>query len=148
MLKEVKKMSSASISSYLRFYQYKGQDVINVIDNFTQLELDALPFGAIKLDPQAKITRYNLIEGQITQRDPIAVIGKQFFLDLAACGVGPHFWGRFKQGIMKQSYDEVFPYVFYHEMPETAMLVRMVLSKSTTEKAMWLLVRRLMPNAV
>jgi photoactive yellow protein len=74
------------------------------------------------------------------------VVGKHFFLDLAACGVGPHFWGRFKQGIMKPSYDEVFPYVFYHEMPETAMLVRMVQSKITSQKAMWILVRRLMPK--
>jgi hypothetical protein len=47
---------------------------------------------------------------------------------------------------MKPSYDEVFPYVFYHEMPETAMLVRMVQSKITSQKAMWILVRRLMPK--
>ena len=140
-------MPTPAVSNYLRFFQYKNQDVMSVIDKLTSLELDALPFGAIKLDPQAKIIRYNLTEGQITQRDPKAVIGKQFFLDLAACGVGPHFWGRFKQGIMKQSYDEVFPYVFYHEMPETAMLVRMALSQDSSEKAMWLLVRRLMPNA-
>jgi photoactive yellow protein len=131
----------------MRFYQHKGQDVMNIIDQLSPMELDLLPFGAVKLDANAKIIRYNLTEGQITNRDPEAVMGKQFFLDLAACGVGPHFWGRFKQGIMKPIYDETFPYVFYHAMPETAMLVRMVLSKDTSQKAMWLLVRRLMPNA-
>jgi photoactive yellow protein len=133
-------------NGYLRFFQFNDQDVMQVIDKMNQAQLDDLPFGAVLLDANAKIARYNSTEGEITQRDPKAVVGKHFFLDLAACGVGPHFWGRFKQGIMKPSYDEVFPYVFYHEMPETAMLVRMVQSKITSQKAMWILVRRLMPK--
>lgn len=132
---------------FLRFFQLQGHDAAQVLDMLTDAQLDQVPFGAIKLDKDAKILRYNRIEGEITGRDPRSVIGRNFFLDLAACGVGPLFWGRFKQGIMKPSYDEIFPYVFYHEMPETAMLVRMTLSRVVGAKAMWIMVRRIMPSS-
>ncbi len=134
-------------TNYQRFFQIQGHDATQVLDMLSDAQLDQVPFGAIKLDRDAKILRYNRIEGEITGRDPSAVIGRNFFLDLAACGVGPHFWGRFKQGIMKPTYDEIFPYVFYHEMPETAMLVRMTLSRVVGERSMWIMVRRIMPSA-
>jgi photoactive yellow protein len=133
-------------AQYLRFFQIQGHDAAQVLDMMTDAQLDAVPFGAIKLDKDSKILRYNRVEGEITGRDPSAVIGRNFFLDLAACGVGPLFWGRFKQGIMKPQYDEIFPYVFYHEMPETAMLVRMTLSRVIGERSMWVMVRRIMPT--
>ncbi len=134
-------------ANYQRFFQIQGQDAAQYLDMMTDAQLDQVPFGLIKLDPNAKIMRYNRVEGEITGRDPKYVIGRNFFLDLAACGVGPMFWGRFKQGIMKPTYDEIFPYVFYHEMPETAMLVRMTLSRVVGERAMWVMVRRIMPTA-
>ena len=136
-----------AVSPYAKYFQYKGYDLLDFIDDMAQPEFDSLPLGAIKLNSAAKIVRYNVTEGKITGRDADAVIGRNFFLDLAACGVGPHFHGRFKSGIMKSTYDETFPYVFYHEMPETAMLVRMVLTKQNDgERHMWLFVRRLMPS--
>jgi photoactive yellow protein len=134
-------------ANYQRFFQIQGQDAAQYLDMMTDAQLDQVPFGLIKLDPNAKIMRYNRVEGEITGRDPKYVIGRNFFLDLAACGVGPMFWGRFKQGIMKPSYDEIFPYVYYHEMPETAMLVRMTLSRVVGERAMWVMARRIMPSA-
>lgn len=136
-----------AVSPYLKYFQYKGYDLLDFVDQLPQDEFDAMPLGAIKIDSSAKIIRYNATEGKITGRDARAVLGKNFFLDLAACGVGPLFHGRFKSGIMKTAYDETFPYVFYHEMPETAMLVRMALAKDTGgERHMWLFVRRLMPS--
>jgi photoactive yellow protein len=134
-------------AQYQRFFQIQGHDAPQVLDMLSESQLDQVPFGAIKLDKDAKILRYNRVEGEITGRDPRAVMGRNFFLDLAACGVGPLFWGRFKQGIMKPSYDEIFPYVFYHEMPETAMLVRMTQSRVIGERSMWVMVRRIMPAA-
>ena len=140
-------MSAKPVSPYLKFFSFQGADILRQIDAMPKAEFDALPFGAVKLDQTAKIIRYNATEGQITERDPVAVMGKNFFLDLAACGVGPMFWGRFKSGIMKVEYDEIFPYVYYHEMPEQAMLVRMCLSPVVdAPKSMWVFVRRLMPN--
>jgi photoactive yellow protein len=134
-------------AQYQRFFQIQGHDAAQVLDMLSESQLDQVPFGAIKLDKDAKILRYNRVEGEITGRDPRAVMGRNFFLDLAACGVGPLFWGRFKQGIMKPAYDEIFPYVFYHEMPETAMLVRMTQSRVIGERSMWVMVRRIMPAA-
>jgi photoactive yellow protein len=133
-------------SPYAKFFQHKGADLLDLVDQLSEEAFHNLPMGAIFLDSGAKIIRYNHTEGKITGRDHEAVLGKNFFLDLAACGVGPHFHGRFKSGILKSQYDETFPYVFYHEMPETAMLVRMALSKNPKQRGMWIFVRRLMPG--
>ena len=136
-----------AVSPYAKYFQYKGYDLLDFVDEMSATDFDSLPLGVIKLNSAAKIIRYNATEGKITGRDAGAVIGKNFFLDLAACGVGPHFHGRFKSAVLKSAYDETFPYVFYHEMPETAMLVRMALAKhSGGERHMWLFVRRLMPS--
>ncbi|MFN3628969.1 MAG: PAS domain-containing protein [Casimicrobiaceae bacterium] len=128
------------------FFTHRGRDIADFADGCSDAELDQLPLGLVLLDANAKILRYNKTEGALTGRDPKAVIGRNFFLDLAACGVGPLFWGRFKQGILKSDYDEVFPYVFWHEMPETAMLVRMTLARKAKQRAMWVMVRRIMPT--
>jgi photoactive yellow protein len=139
--------SAAQTQQLNKFFSYQGRDILDVVESLSRDEFDGLPMGALLLDSSAKIIGYNETEARITGRDKNAVIGKNFFLDLAACGVGPHFHGRFKSGIMKAEFDQTFPYVFYHDMPETAMLVRMALSKNPKHlKCMWVFVRRLMPG--
>lgn len=48
-------------------------------------ELDALPFGAIRLDKDGTILSYNMTESKLTGRDPKKVIGRNFFEDVAPC---------------------------------------------------------------
>ena len=40
------------------------------IDSLTEDDFNALPFGAIKLDSDGRILKYNLYESQLAQRDP------------------------------------------------------------------------------
>ena len=118
---------------------------MDTIDKLTKSAFDDLPIGAVLLNERAKIIKYNRTEGELTNRDPNQVIGMNFFLSLAVCGVSDQFQGRYKAALRAMHYDQIFPYIFFHEMPETPMMVRITKPRIvTTEPHVWILVRRLM----
>jgi photoactive yellow protein len=138
-------MASAELSKFQQFFQVGGIDVMNSIDTMPKEEFDALPIGAILLDARARIVRYNRTEGELTNRDPGSVVGLNFFLDLAVCGVSDQFQGRFKEAAKALNYDAIFPYVFWYKMPETPMMVRMSKPRVQMQSPhVWVLVRRIM----
>jgi photoactive yellow protein len=127
-----------------RQFAYRGADVAQTINKMADPEFHQLPFGAVLLDNDTKILRYNATEGAITNRDPRQQPGKFFFRDLAHCGFNPHFQGRFQEAIGKDGYDQTFPYVFYNAMPETPMIVRIVsVALSPIKRGAWVFVKRL-----
>lgn len=139
-------MSSELLEKYRQFFNVDGKDVMDTIDQLPQAAFDDLPVGAILLNDKAKIIKYNRTEGELTNRDPKQVIGASFFLSLAVCGVSEQFQGRFKGALKAMAYDQMFPYVFFHEMPETPMIVRMTKPRvPTASPHVWVLVRRVMP---
>lgn len=139
-------MPTELFEKFQQFFHVGGRDVMDSIDRLTPAELDELPIGAVLLDDKARIVRYNRTEGELTNRDPARVMGAGFFLELAVCGVSEQFQGRFKGAVKARSFDQIFPFVFFHEMPETPMLVRMAKPRVTMASAhVWVLVRRIMP---
>lgn len=48
-------------------------------------ELDALPFGAVRLRGDGTVLEYNRFESELADRDPDAVVGRRFFSDVAPC---------------------------------------------------------------
>ena len=139
-------MSSEMLEKYRQFFKVDGKDVMDTIDKLPQDAFDDLPVGAILLNDKAKIIKYNRTEGELTNRDPQQVLGASFFLSLAVCGVSEQFQGRFKSAVKALAYDQMFPYVFFHEMPETPMMVRMAKPRiSMASPHVWVLVRRVMP---
>jgi photoactive yellow protein len=138
-------MASEQLSNILKLFQVDNVDIADAIDQMQADEFDQLPMGAILLDSRARILRYNLTEGELTNRNPGSVIGANFFLDLAVCGVSDQFQGRFKEAVRAMEYDQIFPYVFHHKMPESSMLVRMTKPRrASKEGAVWIFVRRIM----
>jgi photoactive yellow protein len=138
-------MASAELTKFQQFFHVGGADVMDTIDKMPKAEFDALPIGAVLLDARARIVRYNRTEGELTNRDPNSVVGLNFFLDLAVCGVSDQFQGRFKEASKAMNYDAIFPYIFWHKMPETPMMVRMTKPRvQTVEPHVWVLVRRVM----
>lgn len=69
----------------MQLTKYTQQDVDNVLAKMNPTEIDKLPCGAIQLDKNGNILFYNEAEGDITGRAPKAVIGKNFFNDVAPC---------------------------------------------------------------
>jgi photoactive yellow protein len=136
------------VRPYLRYFQIQRQDPAQMVDRITDEQLDGLPYGAILLSNEAKILRYNRAEAEMTGRDQFGVKGRNFFIELAVCGLGPHFQGRYKQALLAAQYDEIFPYVFHYQMPETVMLVRITSGPVINgTRTVWVFVRRMMPTA-
>ncbi len=139
-------MASELLTKYQEFFHVGGRDVMDTLDTLKPAEFNDLPIGAVLLNDKARIVRYNRTEGELTNRDPQQVMGAGFFLELAVCGMSEQFQGRFKASLKAMSFDQIFPFVFFHEMPETPMMVRITKPKIRMESPhSWILVRRVMP---
>lgn len=109
------------------------------IDRMSEEELDALPFGAIRLDKNGTILSYNVTESKLTGRDKKRVIGRNFFTDVAPCTNVQGFAGKFREGVAKGDLHTIFPYRFDFEMAPRDVTVTLFYSKQT--QTAWVFVR-------
>ena len=109
------------------------------IDRMGVEELDALPFGAIRLDRDGNILSYNMTESRLTGRDPKRVMGRNFFRDVAPCTNVQAFAGRFRDGVAKKDMHVIFPYRFDFEMAPRDVTVTLFYSRQTDTA--WVFVR-------
>lgn len=109
------------------------------ITRMDEMQLDELPFGAIRLDKQGTVLSYNMTESKLTGRDPKRVIGRNFFTDVAPCTNVQGFAGRFREGIAKGDMHVIFPYRFDFQMAPRDVSVTLFYSKQTDTA--WVFVR-------
>ena len=120
---------------------FGSNDVENKIRNMKGDELDRLPFGAIQLDRDGKIMQYNATESEISGRNSSAVIGRNFFSDIAPCTQSKAFKGRFDEGVKAGNLNTMFEYVFdYDTMKNVKVKVHM--KKAPAEDLYWIFVKR------
>ena len=119
---------------------FGNDDIENKLANMKDNELNELAFGAIELDSTGKILQYNAAEGDITGRDPGAVIGKNFFKDVAPCTNSKEFRGRFDEGVKNGELNAMFEYTFDYQMEATKVKVHM--KKSLSGDSYWIFVKR------
>jgi photoactive yellow protein len=98
------------------------------IDSLTESDFDALPFGAIKLDADGLILKYNLYESQLAGREPKEVIGRNFFTEVAPCTNVQEFAGRYRQGMAEGKLDTTFPYRFLFAKRVVDVEITLILS--------------------
>ena len=116
-------------------------EVLEGIDEMTESELDALPFGAIRLDAEGKVMAYNARESELTGRKKEKVIGRNFFTQVAPCTNVQTFAGRFREGVAKKEMHVIFPYRFDFEMAPRDVTVTLFWSQQTGSA--WVFVREL-----
>lgn len=79
-------------------------------------DLDALPIGVVTLASDATVLRYNRTESELARKNAQAVIGTNFFRDVAPCTAVPEFEGRFRElaakpfGVVNFDYRFKFPW--------------------------------------
>lgn len=116
-------------------------DFENALAKMDPSKIDKLAYGAVQLDATGKVLAYNAAEGEITGRDPKAMIGKNFFKDVAPCTQSPRFEGVFRDGVKSGSLSVVFDYTFDYKMKPTQVRVHM--KKAIAGDSYWILVKRL-----
>ncbi len=67
------------------------------IVGLSEVELNALPFGIIRLDKTGKILYYNQAQADLAHRTIATTVGLNFFSDVAPCASVKSFQGRFNE---------------------------------------------------
>ena len=119
---------------------FNKTDIDNVLNRMAEKDIDKLAFGAIELDRNGTVLKYNAAEGAITGRSPAAVIGKNFFRDVAPCTSKPAFKGVFDAGVREGNLNTMFEYVFDYQMKPTKVKVHM--KKALSGGNFWIFVKR------
>jgi photoactive yellow protein len=87
-------------------------------------EIDVLPFGAIVIDGDGTILRYNEFEARLARLDPSRVVGKNFFKDIAPCTAVRGFEGRLHEFVESQERVSVtfdYRFAFKHGVEDVAI---------------------------
>lgn len=109
------------------------------IDSLSEIDFDALPFGAIKLDNEGRILKYNLYESKLAERDRKEVVGRNFFTEVAPCTNVQEFAGRYRQGMATGELNTTFPYSFL--FPKRVINVEITLVLSPDRESAWVFVK-------
>jgi photoactive yellow protein len=119
-----------------------GQDhVENDLALMTPAAIDRLAFGAIQLNAAGLVLGYNATESTITGRSKDAVIGRNFFNEIAPCCNKPAFRGVFDAGVKDGNLNAMFDYTFDYKMNPTRVKVHM--KKAVADNTYWVFVKRL-----
>lgn len=78
---------------------FERPDLAAVVEGFSEAELDRLPYGVVRLDRDGRVVAYNAAEAALSGRGARAVLGLDFFADVAPCLSGPDYKGRIDTAI-------------------------------------------------
>lgn len=129
------------MTGVMQLIEFGKSDIENAISKMNGKDIDGLAFGAIQLDASGRILQYNAAEGAITGRDPKAVLGKNFFTEVAPCTNTPRFRGEFDKGVRAGDLNVMIEYTFDYEMRPTKVKVHM--KKALAGDTYWVFVKRL-----
>jgi photoactive yellow protein len=119
-------------------YKQQIDQVLEAADRMTAEELDRLPYGMIQLDKSGRILNYNAVESSLASLSKEEAIGKQFFTEIAPCTRVQEFYGRFKEGVIRESLDTSFHFHFAFKQHPRDVTVRLLYSKRT--RTVWVLI--------
>ncbi len=117
-----------------------------MIDDLSQVpaaEIDALPFGYIALAPDGTIRKYNRYEADLARKDPQAVLGRNFFREVAPCTRVREFEGRFRDFVDGEIRDSTLSFDFEFAFRHGTQKVRIGLVRSPLEKEVIVTVNRI-----
>lgn len=113
-------------------------DVLDHVDRMSPEELDRLPYGLIQLDAAGRILNYNAVESRLASIAKHEAIGKQFFTEIAPCTRVQEFYGRFKEGVIRESLDTSFHFHFAFKQNPRDVTVRLLYVRRT--RTVWVLI--------
>jgi photoactive yellow protein len=112
--------------------------LLEAADTLSAEELDALPYGMIQLDAAGRILRFNAVESRLASLPQAQQIGKHFFTEVAPCTKVQAFYGRFREGVIRESLDTTFRFHFAFKQNPRDVTVRLFYSRRT--RSVWVLI--------
>ena len=118
--------------------QAEKSALLQAADGMSPDELDQLPYGMIQLDASGRILKFNAVESRLAALPQQAQIGKHFFTEVAPCTKVQEFYGRFKEGVVRESLDTSFQFHFAFKQNPRDVTVRLFYSKRT--QSVWVMI--------
>lgn len=118
---------------------FGSQDLDNILAREPQ-RAEYLPFGAVMLDRNGKIVKYNRAEGLIANRTPEDMMGKDFFNEVAPCAKGKRFHGEFLTFHRTGQVNVMFDYKFAYKGANVG--VKIHLKAQPDGQHCWMFVKR------
>ena len=112
--------------------------LLTAADTMSPDELDRLPYGMIQLDATGRILRFNAVESRLSSLPQQQQLGKHFFTEVAPCTKVQEFYGRFKEGVLRESLDTSFQFHFAFKQNPRDVTVRLFYSRRT--QSVWVMV--------
>jgi photoactive yellow protein len=125
-------------SSFPRARPIDAATLALTADDLSTAELDQLPFGMIQLDATGRILKFNAVESRLASLDQQQQIGRQFFTEVAPCTKVQAFYGRFKEGVLREHLDTTFSFHFAFKQKPRDVTVRLFYSRRT--RSVWVMV--------
>lgn len=108
------------------------------IENLSHDELDALPFGVIKLDPQGIIQLYNKTRAEQDGRGGMPRIGLSFFTEVAPCLDNGYFKGRIEKARAAGALNISFEFIGDFKDRDRELAVR---AQSAKDGGTWIFIK-------
>ncbi len=107
------------------------------LNAMSEAELDALAFGAVGLDAEGRVDRYNAHEERSSGLPRDHVVGRHFFFDVAPCMNNYMVAERLEEDA---ALDVTMPYVLTFRMRPTPVRLRLIRAPAVARR--WVLVAR------
>lgn len=109
------------------------------VEGLTEAEIDALPFGTIRLAEDGHVVMVSQAEVRLSGRGARPYLGLHFFADIAPCFAAPEFLGRIERAQAAGTIDIGFGIVGDFDDADKELEVRV---QSCTGGGVWIFIRR------
>ena len=118
---------------------FEAQDLAAQVEAMSEAELDALPYGVIKLDAGGVVEVYSRAEAQLSGRKKRPAVGLDFFSEVAPCMASPQMRGRVDAAKARGSVDVEIGWIGDFKDPNGEIRIRVM---SAGDGGLWLFMNR------
>jgi len=119
--------------------RFDTDNLARIVESMPIDAIDALDFGAIRLDRSGTVTFYSKTEAEQSGRGPRPTVGLKFFTDVAPCMNNPAFRGRIEAAIAAGTLDIEFNHVGDFADRDRELCVR---AQSASDGGVWIFHQR------
>lgn len=114
-------------------------DLARRVEQLSPAEVDALPFGAVRVDDDGTTRSFSAAEAELSGYGARPAVGRGFFTEIAPCMSKPSFLGRIERARAAGRLDVAFDYVGDFDDATKELRVRV---QSATGGGYWIFIAR------
>lgn len=118
---------------------FDRSDLAAAVELLDAAAVDALPFGAIRVDGEGIVRRFSRAESVLSGFGSRPALGQRFFVDVAPCFDNEAYLGRIRRALAAGTLDLDFAYVGDFADAERELRVRI---QSASDGGYWIFMQR------